>query len=146
MNTTQQYLHELKEIHGEIAGKPGEDFRGQSVICIDRHDREIHFTPHEQIGEKTNALLSAFANDFGLAEDLRAVSAALAKFYYGIIAIHPFTDANRRTAFAFVERRAREKSYSIIGIDLLRNCLFEGKVAREMEKLTALFTHILKPA
>ncbi|MEZ0226142.1 MAG: Fic family protein [Alphaproteobacteria bacterium] len=146
MNTAQQYLHELKDLHGEIAGNPDEDFRGQPVICVDRHDREIHFTPHAQIGEKMTALLSAFAEEFKDAADVRAVSAALAKFYYGIIAIHPFTDANRRTAFAFIERRAREKSYAVSGIALLRNCLFEGKVAREMEKLTALFTHILKPA
>jgi hypothetical protein len=146
MSKAQQYLQELKDLRGGIAGNSGEDFRGQSVICIDRHDHEIHFTPHEQIARKMNSLLTAFADEFCAAADCRAVSAALAKFYYGIIAIHPFTDANRRTAFAFIELRAREKSYAVSGIDLLRNCLFEGKVAREMEKLTALFTHILKPA
>lgn len=146
MNTAQRYLHELKDLHARIAGNPEEDFRGQSVICIDRLDREIHFTPHGQIPAKMDGLLAAFAEEFKTAADIRSVSAALAKFYYGIIAIHPFRDANRRAAFAFIERRALEKSYAISGIGLLRNCLFEGGVAREMEKLTALFTHILKPA
>jgi hypothetical protein len=146
MNTAEQYLDELKELHGRIAGNPHEGFRAQPVICIDRLDREIHFTPHAEIAQKMNGLLAAFAAEFNRAGDIGAVAAALAKFYYGIIAIHPFMDANRRTAFAFIAGRAQEKSYAVSGIDLLRNCLFEGKVAREMEKLTSLFTHILKPA
>jgi hypothetical protein len=146
MRQASSYIEELTGLHADIAETPGEGFREAPVICVDRHDREVHFTPAADIARKMNALLGVFADEYERAIDVASLSASLAKFYYGAIAIHPFMDANRRAAFAFLERRAKEKSYRLQGIDLLRQCLFEGDVPREMQKLTALFTHILKPA
>lgn len=144
MLNAQHYIQELKDIHAEIAGES--TLRDVAVTCIDKHDREIHFTPCHQINEKLADLMFIFTWEYKAAVNHRALAACLAKFYYGFIAIHPFKDANRRTAFIFLINRAEEQGYHLFSIALLRKCLFEGKVQAEMEKLTALFTHMLKPA
>jgi fido (protein-threonine AMPylation protein) len=144
MPHAQQYIQELRDIHAEISGDG--QFRHESVVCIDKFDREIHFTPHDQINERLAELMAVFAWELKAALTHRALAATLAKFYYGFIAIHPFKDANRRTAFVFLINRAEERGYHLFSISLLRKVLFEGNVRQEMEKLTALFTQMLKPA
>lgn len=145
MKTTADYIQELKALHGGIVGKPEEGYRMENVICVDKLDREIIFTPPADIAAKMDVIMTSFALDFAAAQDKMALSTAFAKFYYGFIAIHPFMDGNRRTAFAFIEARAAEKSRSVHSLHLLQKFMFEGNVMPELLKLTALFSHILTP-
>ena len=124
----------------EVAG-----FRSTDVFCTDKFNRKITFSKPADIKSGIDQLLTLFATEFEKAVDVPALALCFARFFYVFISIHPYEDANRRTAFTFLERRAKEKSYEIYSIDLLRRVLLEGAVTEEMQKLRSLFIKILKP-
>lgn len=138
------FLSELQTINAEIAGNHG-GFRRDEVFCVDRSGREVGFYKPEDVDPAMQDLMAVFANEYMAATDKGPLALILAKFYYSLIAIHPFSDGNRRTGFAFLKARAGEKGWSLQNIELLQKFLFEGNVQEEMKKLTALFQHMLQP-
>ncbi|HEX2753353.1 MAG TPA: Fic family protein, partial [Alphaproteobacteria bacterium] len=120
-------------------------FRTSDVYCIDRYGREIHFSPPREIDDDLSRLLAVFSGEFQSADDISLLSRAFARFYYGFIAVHPFSNGNHRTVCTFLQRRAQEKSYDLESLKLLRKILLEGSVAAEMQKLITAFKLILKP-
>lgn len=144
MMETQSYLSELRDINARIDGHSGA-FRRDGVFCIDKFGREVSFYKPEDVDPAIQSLLDIFTVDFAAASDKGSLSLILAKFYYSLIAIHPFPNGNRRTAFAFLEERAQEKSYHLYNVELLQKLLFEGDVQGDMKNLTALFQYMLQP-
>jgi fido (protein-threonine AMPylation protein) len=137
------YIEELKDINGRYVSA-ARGFRTEHVFCVDKFDRPVAFAAPADIDGGMNHLMAVFAEEFAAASDRFLLSRTFARFYYGFIAIHPFIDANRRTAFVFLENRAAERSCKIESIDILRKVLLEGQVEAEMQKLIALFEAILK--
>ena len=130
-------------INAKYVDDVNQGFRIGEVHCIDRKGRAVRFSKPGDVEKDCYRLLSVFSREFQISADLFSLSCVLAKFYLGLIAIHPFRDGNRRTAFAFLEKRANDKGYSTGSLDLLRNILFEGDVAAEMQKLIILFSRII---
>lgn len=138
------FLSELQTINAEIAGNHG-GFRRGEVFCVDRFGRDIGFYKPEDVDPAMHGLMAIFADEYAPATDKGHLALILAKFYYSLIAIHPFSDGNRRTGFAFLKARVEEKGWCLQNIELLQKLLFEGNVQEEMKKLTALFQHMLQP-
>lgn len=145
MTNMSGYLQELLQINAFHRNMAVDGFRTTDVFCTDKFSRKISFSKPTEIQSSIDSLLTSFAVEFDKAQDLPALALCFARFFYVFIAIHPFEDANRRSAFTFLERRAKEKAYDIHSIDLLRRVLLEGAVAEEMQKLRSLFIRILQP-
>ena len=144
MSIINKYVQELVTLNAKhLGGVAG--FRTWNVSCIDKFGREICFFSPDEIENSIYRLMTVFSEEFQNAADIFSLSRSFAKFYYGFIAIHPFPNANRRTAFTFLENRANDKAYRIVSIELLQKILLEGSVATEMQKLMILFSEILKP-
>jgi len=137
------YLSEIQAMNAGVVGNCGV-FRRENVFCVDRFGRDISFYKPEDVVPAMQNLMEIFSSEYAAALDCGSLAIVLAKFYYSLIAIHPFSDGNRRTAFAFLEARARDKSYHLRKIELLQKLLFEGDVKGDMKKLTALFQYMLQ--
>lgn len=144
MNKTDSYIEELHEINAVHRGDR-HGFRTSDVFCVDKLGRKINFSKPEVVGQQTKQLMEVFAAEFDNAKDIPAIALSFARFFYAFIAIHPFRDANRRTAFTFLKSRAHEKSCDIQSLDVLRRVLLEGAISEEMQKLRSLFITMLKP-
>jgi fido (protein-threonine AMPylation protein) len=144
MRAALRYIDELQSLHRDVLPAGPHGWRGSEVTCTDKYGREVRFSAAADAPHHLSALLGVFAEEFAGARDRLDLSACLARLYYGLIAIHPFADGNRRTAFAFLDRRAAEKSFALEGIELLQKCLLEGDVPGDMQRLAALFEHMLR--
>ncbi len=138
------YLNDLCEINASLETCSGK-LRETDVFCIDKYDREIIFDKPDNVLPHIQKLLSVFSQEYREAKTKTEVACALAKFYYGIIVIHPFDNGNRRTAFAFMKKISYEKLYELQSLELLQKILFEGDVNDDMKKLAAVFYHMLQP-
>lgn len=143
--TSDQYLRDLQTINGTHRGGGIQRYRTKDVICLDAFGRTIAFSKPEKLTPEMTRLLAVFTAEFAQVADVPALALTFARFYYAFIAIHPFDDANRRTAFTFMECRAREKSFTICRPELLRRVLLEGNVAEEMQTLRSLLITMLQP-
>jgi hypothetical protein len=139
------WTEELMGINAHILQKELGGFRGTPVICVDTFGREIHFVSADEVPRNIGNMLEVFADDFSKAREYFALSVSFAKLFYSLIAIHPFENANRRTAVEFLMRRAKEKGYSLHSTDLLKKVLFEGNVGHELRILSLLFSQLLRP-
>jgi len=139
------YIKELVAINGGHLEIKDNYFRAADGYCIDKSGREISFSAPEEIDASLRRVITVFSDEFESANDLASLSRTFARFYYGFIAVHPFTDGNYRTACTFLQRRAQEKSYEIASLRILKKILLEGAVAAEMQKLMTAFEIILKP-
>lgn len=142
---TESYINELMSINALHLQTAGSHFRTDEGYCIDRFGREIIFSAPHEIDTRLHHLMAIFASEFRHADSLASLSLAFARVYYGLIAIHPFSNGNYRTACTFIRRRAHEKSYAVGSTDILRKILLEGATAEEMKKLMVAFGIILKP-
>ncbi len=142
---TSDYIQELLEINARHLETTCSGFRTADVYCVDRYGREIHFSPPQKIDDDIFRLMTTFSGEFQSADDISLLCRAFARFYYGFIAVHPFSNGNYRTACTFIQRRAKEKSYNIASLQILRKILLEGAVATEMQKLMTAFKVVLKP-
>ncbi len=143
MGQNEEYLADLLSLNEFLSSKD-KGFRTQDVYCVDINNRKINFAAPSDIAQNMAQLMSVFAAEYERASTVPLLSKAFAKFYYGFISVHPFMDANRRTAFAFIEKRAANKGYDIGSLDVLRNIILEGHVAAEMKKLIVIFEYLLK--
>lgn len=139
------YVQELDSINAAYRSGKLTGFRSTQVICIDKYGREVGFSAPPDIPFEMGRLMQAFAEEFKNAADIPSLALCFARFFYVFIAVHPYADANRRTAFDFIKRRAAEKSCDIGDIDMLRRVLLQGDVAEEMNKLRSLFIVLLTP-
>ena len=144
MRIGEDYAEELHTINAAYRGGR-QGFRTTEVCCADVFGRKISFSKHHDVPLEMARLMDVFAAEFDSTDDIPAIALCFARFFYAFIAIHPFRDASRRTAFAFMENRSREKSCDIHSINVLRRVLLEGDVAAEMQKLRSLFITMLKP-
>ncbi|MFN7112870.1 MAG: Fic family protein [Alphaproteobacteria bacterium] len=140
-----RYVQELNILNSAYRSTELRGFRTTEVFCVDKFGRDVTFSKPSDIPLEMDRLMQAFAEEFKNAGDLPSLALCLARFFYVFIAVHPFADGNRRTAFAFLAKRAAEKSYDIQAIDTLRCVLLQGDVAEEMQKLRSLFMVMLKP-
>lgn len=85
-------------------------------------------------------LLEKFLELWKKSQTSSEVAPAIAYLWFGLIAIHPFSDGNGRMAKAFVKTKLAEKGFITIDENALDAILITGQTEQDLKDLTAFFS------
>ena len=117
----------------------GTDFREIPVVCQARTGQIIRFTSPEAIPYQLIKLISKFQSLCKTEHALSDPSQAFSLFWFGFIAIHPFTNGNGRTGKLYLIQKAREMGYVFHQPKELDSILLRGNVQQDLKELHSFF-------
>ena len=120
-------------------------FRATDVSCVSRDGRRIQFVNHSEVPGLTEKCLTMFEENMARAIQIDDISFSCALFWIGFIAIHPFMDANGRTAKAVIAKELNKKRFHMITFDLIDRYLIEGNIDEDLGVLQKLFLASIEP-
>lgn len=136
-NSVTLEINTLLRISRRFTGES--DFRAIPVVCQARTGQIIRFTTPEAIPYQLIKLISKFQSLCKTAHSSSMLSEAFSLFWFGFIAIHPFTNGNGRTGKLYLNQKARELGYVLHQPDGLDGILLHGNIQQDLKELNNFF-------
>jgi Fic family protein len=138
----QRELHQLMRLHRQIMSNTPDAglFRTHDVFCVAKTGQKIRFAPHAAIEGSLMLLLEKFIALWQSSQDKAEIARAIAYLWFGLIAIHPFSDGNGRVGKAFVKSKLAEKGFLTIDENALDAILITGQTEQDLKNLTEFFS------
>ncbi|MBY0517207.1 MAG: Fic family protein [Bacteriovoracaceae bacterium] len=139
-------INELCRLNARIEPSPVHTgLRQHDVFCVAKTGQKIRFTQPQNIAGQLSLILEKFDELYSEALELKSLSFALAYFWFGFIAVHPFANANGRTGKAYLLDKIKFKGMKLKDPEKLQAILLKGDTTEDLKQLTQYFYTHLEP-
>lgn len=142
-----KWKEELFTIHARYSHQSEDQirWRTETVQCLSKDGRIIHFTKPADISSRMDILLSWLLDkELEVNGDQGKLVDLLARLWISFISIHPFLDHNGKTAIAFLDAVARNHQFKIADPSKLTQLLLTGKSQLDLQAVATIMIAILR--